>query len=157
MEALWIYPIYIISPLIGLVLIVVGIIKIRNGKSKNILYNGLGFLAIPFIHLILLNIFQFDLSNEIQGTYNNGNKSEVLIIEDSGKFKLKNSNSYKNLEKGTWKIVEIDSPILILKFDSTRKTELWLEIKNNEKFTALTSTTMESNTETDFIKKKDGR
>ena len=154
MEALWTIPIYIISPLIGLIFICIGIFKIRKGKSKKTIYVGLTFLALPFMYLLLMSVFQFGLEKEIKGKYNIGNEREILTIENNGKFNLKNSYSYRNSGNGTWKIEEIDSPILILNFNSPKKSELWLEIKKDEKFITLTSMSWGNNIKIEFNKEK---
>ena len=152
MEALWTFPIYIISPLIGLIIIFIGIFKIRNSNSKKTLYVGLSFLALPFIYLLLMSVFQIGLEKEIKGKYSIRNEREILTIEDNGRFNLKNSYNYRNSGSGTWKIEDIDSPILILNFNSPKKAELWLEIKNDKKFITLTSMPWGNNIKTKFIK-----
>ena len=153
MEALWTFPLYIISPLIGIILTLIGIFKIRNGNSNKTLYIGLSFLAIPLILLSLVSIFQLNLENKIVGNYSVGKENDVLIIYDNETFSLNKSRQYNNAGKGKWKIEEIDSPILILDFDSIKKSELWLEIEPNEKQIVLKTMPWGNNLSTEFIKK----
>lgn len=153
MEALWIFPLYIISPLIGIILTVSGIIKIRKGNTNKTLYIGLGLLALPLIHLALLSIFQQNLETKIVGNYNVGKEKDILIVYDNETFTLNKSAQYNNAGKGKWKIQEIDSPILILDFDSIRKSELWLEIEPNEKKIILKTMPWGNDISTEFIKK----
>jgi hypothetical protein len=153
MEAIWIFPLYIICPLIGIILIIKGALKVRNGKSNKTIYIGLGLLAIPFIHLALVSIFQLNLENKIVGNYNLGKEKNVLIVYENETFTLNKSRQYNNVGKGKWKIEEIDSPILILDFDSIRKSELWLEIEPNEKQIILKTMPWGNEISTEFIKK----
>ena len=153
MEALWTFPLYIISPLIGIILTLIGIFKIRNGNTNKTLYIGLSFLAIPLILLVLVSIFQLNLENKIVGNYSVGKENDVLIIYDNETFSLNKSRQYNNAGKGKWKIEEIDSPILILDFDSIKKSELWLEIEPNEKQIVLKTMPWGNNLSTEFIKK----
>jgi hypothetical protein len=153
MEALWTFPLYIISPLIGIILTLIGIFKIRNGNTNKTLYIGLSFLAIPLILLALASIFQLNLENKIVGNYSVGKENDVLIIYDNETFSLTKSRQYNNAGKGKWKIEEIDSPILILDFDSIKKSELWLEIEPNEKQIVLKTMPWGNNLSTEFIKK----
>jgi hypothetical protein len=153
MEALWTFPLYIISPLIGIILTLIGIFKIRNGNTNKTLYIGLSFLAIPLILLALVSIFQLNLENKIVGNYSVGKENDVLIIYDNETFSLNKSRQYNNAGKGKWKIEEIDSPILILDFDSIKKSELWLEIEPNEKQIVLKTMPWGNNLSTEFIKK----
>ncbi len=153
MEALWTFPLYIISPLIGIILTLIGIFKIRNGNTNKTLYIGLSFLAIPLILLALVSIFQLNLENKIVGNYSLGKENDVLIIYDNETFSLNKSRQYNNAGKGKWKIEEIDSPILILDFDSIKKSELWLEIEPNEKQIVLKTMPWGNNLSTEFIKK----
>jgi hypothetical protein len=153
MEALWTFPLYTISPLIGIILTLIGIFKIRNGNTNKTLYIGLSFLAIPLILLALVSIFQLNLENKIVGNYSVGKENDVLIIYDNETFSLNKSRQYNNAGKGKWKIEEIDSPILILDFDSIKKSELWLEIEPNEKQIVLKTMPWGNNLSTEFIKK----
>lgn len=153
MEALWIFPLYIISPLIGTILTVSGIFKIRIGNTNKTLYIGLGFLALPLIHLVLVSIFHLNLENKIVGNYNLGKEKDILIIYDNETFTLNKSKQYNNVGKGKWKIEEIDSPILILDFDSIKKNELWLQIEPNQKKNVLKTMPWGNNLSIEFIKK----
>jgi hypothetical protein len=153
MEALWTFPLYIISPLIGIILTLIGILKIRKSDTNKTLYIGLGFLALPLIHLALVSIFQLNLESKIVGNYNLGKEKDVLIVYDNETFTLNKSRQYNNTGKGKWKIEEIDSPILILDFDSIRKGELWLEIEPNEKQIVLKTMPWGNNISIEFVKK----
>jgi hypothetical protein len=153
MEALWTFPLYIISSLIGIILTLSGIFKIKKGNTNKTLYIGLGFLALPLIHLVLVSIFQLNLENKIVGNYNLGKEKGILIVYDNETFTLNNSKQYNNAGKGKWKIEEIDSPILILDFDSIKKSELWLEIEPNEKQIVLKTMSWGNNISTEFVKK----
>lgn len=77
METLWIIPLYFICPLIGLILTIIGIVKIGINSSKKTLFIGLAFLSIPMILLAFITIFQIGLSNKISGNYSIGNEKEV--------------------------------------------------------------------------------
>ncbi|REH00853.1 hypothetical protein [Flavobacterium aquicola] len=153
MEALWTFPLYIISPLIGTILTLIGILKIRKSDTNKTLYIGLGFLSLPLIHLALVSIFQLKFESKIVGNYNLGKEKDVLIVYDNETFTLNKSRQYNNVGKGKWKIEEIDSPILILDFDSIRKSELWLEIEQNEKQIVLKTIPWGNNISTEFVKK----
>ncbi|MBF4472235.1 hypothetical protein [Flavobacterium sp. HJJ] len=153
MEAFWIFPLYIISPLIGTILTVSSIFKIRNGNTNKTLYIGLGFLALPLIHLVLVSIFHLNLENKIVGNYNLGKEKDILIFYDNATFTLYKSKQYNNVGKGKWKIEEIDSPILILDFDSIKKSELWLQIEPNQKKNVLKTMPWGNNLSIEFIKK----
>lgn len=152
MEAIWTIPIYFVFPIIGVILIVIGIFKIRNGNSKRALFGGLGFLSIPFLHLALLSIFQLGLDNEIQGSYSIGNEKRILVLNSNGTFVLNRSSQYVNYGNGTWEIEEIDLPILKLNFEEKGKGELWLEIHNDEDPICLSSMPWENNISTEFKK-----
>ena len=153
MEALWTFPLYILCPLIGIILTIVGILKIKNGSTYKTLYIGLGLIALPIIHLALVSVFQLNLEKQITGNYNLGKEKEILNIYDNGTFKLNKSRQYDNVGKGKWEIQDIDMPILILDFDSIRKSDLWLVIDSNEKQIVLKTMPWGNNISTEFIKK----
>jgi hypothetical protein len=132
MEAIWTFPLYIICPLIGIILTLIGILKIRKGNTNKTLYIGLSLLALPLIQLTLVSIFHINLENKIVGVYNLKNEKDVLIIYENETFAMNKSSQFNDIGKGKWKIQEIDFPILILDFNSTNKSELWLEIEQNE-------------------------
>jgi hypothetical protein len=132
MEAIWTFPLYIICPLIGIILTLIGILKIRKGNTNKTLYIGLSLLALPLIHLTLVSIFHINLENKIVGVYNLKNEKDVLIIYENETFAMNKSSQFNDIGKGKWKIQEIDFPILILDFNSINKSELWLEIEQNE-------------------------
>lgn len=152
MEALWILPLYFICPLIGIILIIIGILKIKNGNSKKPFFIGLILLSLPFIHLLLISIFHWELENKIAGKYRTENEKNILTINNNGTFNLKNSSKYNNSGTGIWEIEEIDFPILKLDFKSKTKADLWLEIKNNEENITLSSLSCENEISTEFVK-----
>jgi hypothetical protein len=153
MEFIWIFPLFIIFPLIGIILIVVGIFKAINRKSKATLFTGITFLAIPFIYLALTSILHLGRENKLVGKYDIGNKNETLLLKDDGTFELKSAVNFLNSGSGTWEVQEIDSPILILLFYG--KSEVWLEINENENSIILSSMFGENNITNDLIQHKD--
>lgn len=152
MEALWIVPLYLISPLIGIILTLSGIFKIRKGNTNKTLYIGLIFLALPLLHLALVSILHLNLESKIVGNYSLGKEKDILIVYDNETFTLNKSRQYNTIGKGKWKIEEIDSPILILDFDSNKKSELWLEIEVNETQIVLETMPWGNDISTEFVK-----
>lgn len=152
MEAIWIFPLYIIIPIIGFVLTFKGIFKIRKGDTNKTLYKGLALLSLPLIHLALVALFNLKLEHKIIGNYNLGKEKNILVVYDNQTFSLKKSNQNNNFGKGKWKIEIIDSPMLILDFDSIKKSDLWLEIETNNKEIILKAMPNENEILTDFIK-----
>ncbi len=124
MEAIWAFPLFIIFPIVGLILIVIGINKIRIGKSKTTLFVGITFLVLPFIYLCLMSILQLRLEDRLEGKYDIGNKNETLFLKHDGTFELKSSVNFLNSGSGTWKVEEIDFPILELFFKEKKKRGL---------------------------------
>ena len=153
MEALWIVPLYLISPLIGIILTLRGIFKFRKGNTNKTLYIGLVFLALPLLQLALVSIFHLNLESKIVGNYSLGKEKDILIVYDNETFTLNKSRQYNTIGKGKWKIEEIDSPILILDFDSNKKSELWLEIEVNETQIVLETMPWGNDISTEFVKK----
>lgn len=152
MEALWIVPLYLISPLIGIILTLSGIFKFRKGNTNKTLYIGLVFLALPLLQLALVSILHLNLESKIVGNYSLGKEKDILIVYDNETFTLNKSRQYNTIGKGKWKIEEIDSPILILDFDSNKKSELWLEIEVNEKQIVLETMPWGNDISTEFVK-----
>ena len=152
MEALWTFPLYIVCPLAGLTLLFVGAVKIKNGRSKNTFYIGSLLLALPFIHLLVLSVFNLGLANDLTGKYSLGDEKEILTIKEDGTFELKNSILYLNSGHGKWEIEQIDFPILKLNFDSKNKESLWLEINESESSISLCTMSSGNDITTDFIK-----
>jgi hypothetical protein len=153
MEALWIFFLYIISPLIGLILTIIGIFKIRRSETNKTLNIGLSFLVLPLIHLAIVSIFHLNIESKIVGNYNLGKEKDILIVYENHTFILNKSKQYDNAGNGKWKIEEIDSPILILDFDSIKKSELWLEIEPNERQFVLKTMPWGNNLSIEFVKK----
>ncbi len=153
MEFIWIFPLFIIFPLIGIILIVVGIFKTIKRKSKATLFTGITFLAIPFIYLALTSILHLGRENKLVGKYDIGNKNETLLLKDDGTFELKSAVNFLNSGSGTWEVQEIDSPILILHFYG--ESEVWLQINENENSIILSSMFGENNITNDLIQHKD--
>ena len=151
LEALWIFPLYFICPLIGLILVFVGIVKIKNGESKKTLYFGSSVFAIPFVFTLFTTIFHFGLQKNVEGKYSLGNETEILTINNNGKFILKNSTLYLNSGNGTWEIEQIDFPILKLKFDS-KNSELWLQINEGDRPITLSTISAGNDIPTNFVK-----
>ena len=150
MEFIWMFPIFFICPIIGLILIILGIIKIKKGKSKSVLFTGLSFFALPFIYLTLASFLQLSLEERLKGKYNIGNDNETLLLKDDGTFELKSKVNFLNTGNGTWKVEHVDYNILILNFK--QKSEVWLEIQESENMIRLTSMFGQSNITNDLIK-----
>ena len=155
MEFIWTFPLFIVFPLIGLTLIIIGILKAIKGKSKTTLFTGITFLAIPFLYLALMSILHLGRENRLAGKYNIGNETETLMLKDDGTFELKSSINFLNSGNGTWEVQEIDSPILILHFKE--KNEVWLEINENENSIKLSSMPGENNITNEFIQQAHSR
>ena len=114
------------------------------------LYFGSSVFAIPFLFMLFSATFHFGLRKKVEGKYSLGNETDILTINDNGKFTLKNSTLYLNSGNGTWEIEQIDFPILKLNFDS-KNSELWLQINENEDVT-LSSILPGNDIPTDFVK-----
>ena len=128
MESIWILPIYVIIPFIGLLISIIGFIRFKRGKGKKLIFPGLFLLCFPFFHMLLLNYHNNDIENKLVGEYSYGDLSHALKIYDDGKFKLERGYLYNVSGNGTWETQTIDFPILILDFGKGH--EKWLEIKN---------------------------
>jgi hypothetical protein len=155
MEFIWTFPLFIVFPIIGLLLIGIGIIKARKRKSKTPLFIGISLLALPFIYLAFTSILQLGLENKLAGKYDIGNENETLTLKNDGTFELKSSINFLNSGSGTWEIQEIDFPILILNFNE--KSDVWLEIKESESSIRLSSMPGESNITSEFIQQPQSR
>ena len=155
MEFIWTFPLFIVFPLIGLILIIIGIIKTRKGRSKATLFAGISFLALPFIYLALMSILQLGRENRLVGKYDIGNENETLLLKNDHTFELKSSVNFLNSGSGTWEVQEIDFPILILHFKG--KSDVWLEINETENLIKLSSMPGESNITNDFIQQSHSR
>lgn len=152
MEAIWIIPLFFIFPLLGIVLSIIGFFRIRNGKSKNYLFIGLTFLSLPILYLLLTFLLGSSLEKEIIGKYTIGNHIETLTVNEDHTFDLNSSINFQNNGKGTWEIQEIDFPILILKYNSGSRNEMWLVINKNEEHLSLSSMAGDSTISNDLIK-----
>eukprot|EP00388_Colpodella_angusta_P004221 GDKJ01014109.1.p1 GENE.GDKJ01014109.1~~GDKJ01014109.1.p1 ORF type:complete len:156 (+),score=16.20 GDKJ01014109.1:761-1228(+) len=155
MEILWTFPLFIIFPIVGLILIGIGIIKTKNGKSKATMLAGITFLTLPFIYLALMSILHLRLEDRLEGKYDIGNENETLLLKDDGTFELRSSINFLNAGSGNWEIEEIDFPILKLNFKE--KSEVWLEIKENNGKIKLSSMPGESNITSEFIQQAHSR
>ena len=155
MEVIWTFPLFITFPLIGLILITFGIMRLRKGKSKSVLVVGLSFLSLPFIYLTIMSILHLGLENRLEGKYNIGSDNETLYLKNDRTFELKSSVNFLNSGTGTWKTQEIDFPILMLNFKAGK--QVWLEIKENDSIIKLVSMPGESDITSDFLKKAQSR
>jgi hypothetical protein len=150
MEVIWMFPLFIIFPIVGLILSIIGILKVKKGESKSVLFSGLCVLALPLLYLILSSFLQIRLEDRMEGKYDVEYKNETLILKDDGTFELKSSINSLNNGNGTWEVEHIDFPILKLNF--RQKGEVWLEIKESENEIRLSSMPGESEITSDFTK-----
>ncbi|WNM18702.1 hypothetical protein [Flavobacterium capsici] len=153
MEAIWFFPLYIICPLIGFILALWGFLNIRKGKSNKLLFTGLGLLSLPVIHIAFVSLFQLNLSHKIAGDYNLGNEQKILTIYDNGTFVLNKSEQFNGSGEGTWKIKQIETPLLILDFKEKRKVDLLLGIVKHKEIIILTSMQWGNDFSSEFVKK----
>ena len=144
------YPLFIIFPIIGLILSIIGIIKAKKGESKSVLFSGLFVLALPFLFLIFSSFLQLRLEDRMEGKYDVEYKNETLVLKDDGTFELKSSINFLNNGKGTWEVEHIDFPVLKLNFG--QRGEVWMEIQESENFIRLSSMPGETNITSVFTK-----
>ena len=138
MESIWTFPLFVIFPIVGIILVVMGILKLKVGKSKSTLIAGISVLALPFLLLFYLSSKVYFLEKRLVGKYDIGNDSETLIVRSDGTFDLKSTANFLNAGSGTWDVQEIDELYFVLNFKN--KSDVWLEIKEEEnciKFTPM--------------------
>jgi hypothetical protein len=80
MEALWIFPLYFLLPIAGIIMLISGIYKYRKHKKTHNLIIGFIFISLPILHLSLMELIEENLESEIVGEY---------IIKDTNIIVLK--------------------------------------------------------------------
>ena len=102
-----------------------------------------------------MSILQLNLEERLEGKYDVGNENETLLLKEDGTFEFKSSINFLNSGSGTWKVEQIDIPILKLSFKE--KNEVWLEIKESEGKIKLSSMPGESNITNELIQQAHSR
>ena len=136
MEAIWIIPLYLICPLIGLILLITCFEKIKENPSK--LYFSIFLISLPIIHLVFIESFQLSIDNNIVGSYQLENNKDILIIKKNGTFEMQNTKIFGEAGNGKWEIFHIDTDQINLKFQNNDwlvldiiKEGNKLELRNN--------------------------
>lgn len=109
METLWIFPLYFLCPLTGIIFIIIWLINRRKENfSKRLLYWGLTLLMLPFLHQLLMFNQQRGIEDDLIGTYIcKDSSAKTLKINPDKSFEIvqKNPPTY---QKGQWSVVLID-------------------------------------------------
>jgi hypothetical protein len=116
MEAIWIIPLYIICPLIGLILFINNVQKIKEKREK--FYFGILLICLPIIHLILIEVSQLSINQNIVGSYQLENNTNILIIKEDGTFEMQNTQMFGEAGDGKWEIYHTDTAQINLKFNN---------------------------------------
>jgi hypothetical protein len=129
METLWMFPLYIVIPLVAITFIIIGLVN----KSKNKIIGGLFLLVLPFLHGLLIYSYDLDLKSKLAGNYSLNSNTPMLILNDDGTFYLKQSINYRSFGKGNWDIEAIDSEYkyVHLEFDNSECGDLSFEVEEN--------------------------
>lgn len=116
MEAIWIIPLYFICPLIGLILFINSVQKIKEKREK--FYLSIFLISLPIIHLILIESLQLSIDSNITGSYQLENKKDILIIKENGTFEIQNTKIFGEAGNGKWEIYHTDTDQINLKFQN---------------------------------------
>jgi hypothetical protein len=116
MEAIWIITLYIICPLIGLILFINNVQKIKEKRKK--FYFGIILICLPIIHLILIEVSQLSINQNIVGSYQLEKNTNILIIKEDGTFEMQNTQMFGEAGDGKWEIYQTDTDQINLKFNN---------------------------------------
>jgi hypothetical protein len=130
MEVIWIIPLYIICPLIGVVLVLKNLLKFKERQKK--FYLGVFLISLPILHLLLIESLQMSLEKNIVGKYQLENKKDILTLNGDGTFKLLKTKEFGEAGNGRWEIYHIDSEQLNLKLENNDWLLLDIENENSE-------------------------
>ena len=78
MEVIWMIPLYIICPLIGLILLIINLQKFK--EKQVIFYFSIFLISLPIIHFILIENFELSIEKNIVGSYHLENKKDIGVI-----------------------------------------------------------------------------
>jgi hypothetical protein len=126
MEILWIIPLYIICPLIGILLTINACIKLRERRGR--LFFGISLILSPVMHMFLIKGIELSLKNNIVGHYKLRNRANILIINDNGTFTLNQTIQLNVFGSGKWELLHGDTDELNLKFENHDDDWLLLEV-----------------------------
>ncbi len=145
MEAIWIFPLYIICPIIGIVFI------LSNFKERrNKFYFGVFLIFLPILHLLIIESHYSSLEKNIVGNYQLGSKKDILILNEDGTFKLLKTKEFGEAGNGEWEIYQIDTDQLNLVFEN--RDWLLLDVEKRNYQIQLTNNTLENEFQGNLIK-----
>ena len=130
MEVLWIIPLYIICPLVGIILTVY---FINRKEKRGRIYLGISLIILPLLHFLYINNLEQSIENNIVGNYKLGNQSNILIINGNGTFTLGETKQLDDFGNGKWELLHGDTDELNLKFINHDDDWLLLEVKKDGK------------------------
>jgi len=131
MEWIGLVLLYLIIPIVGIGIAVIGLIHYKKGAGAKFLFSGLLLLMVPLVYVVLVSVLDLNLENKLVGSYSYGNDKAALTLQDGGAFELKNKSFYGLNGTGTWTIETIDFPVVLLEFKE-RKRIVWLAIKTQK-------------------------
>lgn len=129
MEVIWMIPLYIICPLIGLILLIINLQKFK--EKQVIFYFSIFLISLPIIHFILIENFELSIEKNIVGSYHLENKKDILIIKKNGTFEMQNTQVFGDAGDGKWEIYHIDTDQIHLTFKNNEWLLLDIEKKGN--------------------------
>ncbi|WP_367753570.1 hypothetical protein [Flavobacterium sp. WC2430] len=145
MEALWIFPLYFVCPIVGIILLIFGIFQYYKRKDKSRIITGIFFISLPIIHLFLMEVIQNNFEKNVVGHYNILEKNEIVLkIKNDGTFELNNLPGLKQQGKGKWDIFRGDITTLDLHFKNNQEADVSFEINDEKKHLKLTSSPFEN-------------
>lgn len=129
MEALWIFPLYFLCPVVGIVLLISGIFQYSKKKNKSRILVGAILISLPIAHIILLEGIQSNYEKNIVGDYMlEQNNQIVLKVKNDGTFELSNLAGLTHYGVGKWDIYNGDLTTLDLHFHDVQETEVSFEM-----------------------------
>lgn len=140
MESVWILPLYIICPLIGLLFIGSSLYEYIRYKEKVITRIALGLvlLSLPILHNLILENTQKKYEEFALGKYTMENIPEqILEIKKDGSFCLQTNNHFNKSGCGKWIVSRIDFWELNLCFNSLYEADYRFEIESSNGFITL--------------------
>jgi len=131
MEFVWMIPLYIIIPVVGIIIFIKGYKQVRGQGRKRVVF-GIILFSLPFLHSFLVSCGDWKNEKSLIGSYILDSTNEIVLrLKTDKTFELSRIDSLQNYGQGKWEYYSWDIEDLNLFFNDS--SQLTFHIQNEDK------------------------